>query len=88
MYVMVCTILNIAHAAKVVNRYISHLGKQQWEVVKWIFRYIKGTSGSSLCYIIRDLKLEGFTDANIARDADNRKSTADFKFTLDNIAIS
>ena len=44
MYVMVCTKLDIAHAVGVVSRYMSHLGIEHWNVVKWIVRYLIGTS--------------------------------------------
>ena len=42
MYAMVCTRLNIAHAVGVVSRFMSRPGKQHWEAVKWILRYLKG----------------------------------------------
>ena len=34
MYAMVCTRLDIAHEVRVVSRYMSNLGKTQWEAVK------------------------------------------------------
>ena len=34
MYAMVCTRLDIAHAVRVVSRYMSNPGKQHWEAVK------------------------------------------------------
>ena len=46
-YVMVSTQLDIAHAVGVVSRFLSIPGREHWEVVKWILRYLKGTS--SLC---------------------------------------
>jgi hypothetical protein len=36
MYAMVCKRPYIAHAVGVVNRYMNNLGKEHWEVVKWI----------------------------------------------------
>ena len=39
MYAMVCTRPDIANAVGVVSRFTSRLGKQHWEVVKWILRY-------------------------------------------------
>ena len=35
MYAMVCTRLDISHAVGVVSRYMSHLGIEHWNVVKW-----------------------------------------------------
>ena len=44
MYVMVYTRLDISHAMGVVSRYMSHLGIEHWNVVKWILIYLRGTS--------------------------------------------
>ena len=50
MYAMVCTRPDIAHAVGVVSRFLSNPGKQHWEAVKWILRYLKGTTKFRLCY--------------------------------------
>ena len=57
MYAMVCTRLDIAHAVGVVSRFMSRPGKQHWEVVKWILRYLKGSSDTCLCFTSASLKL-------------------------------
>jgi hypothetical protein len=41
MYAMVCTRPDLAHAVSVVSKYMSNSGKQHWNAVKWIFRYLK-----------------------------------------------
>ena len=43
MYAMVCTRPDIAHAVGVVSRFMSRPGKQHWEAIKWILRYLKGS---------------------------------------------
>ena len=43
MYAIVCTRPDIANAVGVVSRFMSRLGKQHWEVVKWIMRYLRGS---------------------------------------------
>ena len=43
MYLMVCTRPDISHAVSVVSRYMVDLGKEHWNAVKWIFRYLTGT---------------------------------------------
>ena len=43
MYAMVCTRPDIAHTVRVVSRFMSRPGKQYWEAVKWILRYLKGS---------------------------------------------
>ena len=75
MYVMVCTRPNIAHAVGVVSKFLSNLGKEHWVAVKWILRYLRGTSKTCLCFGTDKLVLVGCTDANMARDIDSRKST-------------
>ena len=60
MYAMVCTRLDIAHAVGVVSRFMSRPGKQHWEAVKWILRYLKGSSDTSLCFTGASLKLQGY----------------------------
>ena len=48
MYAMMCTRPDIAHAIGVVSRFMSRPGKQHWEAVKWILRYLKGSSDTCL----------------------------------------
>ena len=50
MYAMVCTRLDIAHAVGVVSRYMANTGKKHWKAVKWLLRYLRGTSSTSLCF--------------------------------------
>ena len=50
MYAIVCTRPDIAHAVGVVSRFMSKPGKQHWEAVKWILRYLKGSSNTSFCF--------------------------------------
>ena len=50
MYTMVCTRLDIAHAVGVVSRFMSNLEKEHWAAIKWILRYLRGTSRVSLCF--------------------------------------
>jgi hypothetical protein len=87
MYAMVCTRLDIAHAVGVVSRYRSNPGKQQSEAVKWILRYLKGTSNTSLCFTGVDMKLQGSVDVDLAGDVDSKKSTTGFVYTLGGTAV-
>ena len=88
MYAMVCTRPDIAHAVRVVSRFMSRPGKQHWEVVKWILRYLKGSSDTCLCFTGASLKLQGYVDADFAGHIDSIKSTTGFVFTLGGTAIS
>jgi hypothetical protein len=88
MYAMVSTRLDIAHAVGVVSRYLSNPGKPHWDAVKWILRYLRGTSTLCLCFGNSKPILEGFADADMAGDLDDRRSTSDFLFTFAGGAIS
>ena len=57
-------------------------GKDHWEVVKWIFKYLRGSSKSCLSFGSSKLVLEGYTDVDMAGDLDGRKSTSRYLFTF------
>ena len=88
MYAMVCTRPDIAHAMGGVSRFMSRLGKQHWEAVKWILRYLKDSSNTCLCFTGASLKLQGYVDVDFAGDIGSRKSTIGFVFTLGGTVIS
>ena len=88
MYAMVCTRPDITHAVGVVSRFMSRPGKQHWEVVKWILRYLKSSSDTCLCFISASMKLQAYIDADFTSDIDSRKSITGFVFTLSGTAIS
>ena len=88
MYDMVCTRPNIGHAVGVVSKFMSRPKKQHWEAVKWIMKYLKGSSDTCLYFTSASLKLQGYVDADFASDIDIRKNTTGFIFTLGGTAIS
>ena len=67
---------------------MSRLGKQHWEVVKWILRYLRSSLDTCLCFTGASLKLHSYVDADFAGDIDSRKSTTRFVFILGGIVIS
>lgn len=76
MYAMVCTRPNIAHALDMISCVLSNLGKENWETVKLILRYLKGTSKICLCHGKADPIVESYVDLDMAEDLDNRKYTS------------
>ena len=88
MYAMVCTRPDIAYAVGVVSRFMTNPGKAHWEAVKWILRYLKGTSTSCLCFGSGDPVLQGYTNADYAGDKDRRKSTSGYLMTYAGGAVS
>jgi len=88
MYAMVCTRHNIAHAVGVVSRYKNNLGKKHWMAVKWILRYLRGTTNQALCFGGSNIALQGYVDANLGGDRDNKRSTTRYVFTVGGTAVS
>lgn len=88
MYAMVCTRPDIAHAVSVVSRYLTNPGREHWNAVKWILRYIKGTSKLSLCFGNGKTILDGYTDSDMGGDLDKRKSTSGYLMIFGGGAVS
>ena len=72
MYAMVCTRPDIAHAVGVVSRFLSNSGREHWNAVKWVMRYLCGTSSLSLCFGTGKTILCGYTYSDMAGDVDTR----------------
>ena len=88
MYAMVCTRPDIAQAVGAVSRYMNNPGKVHWEAVKWILRYLRGTTEKALCFKGGDTTLTGYVDADLAGNVDIRKSTTGYVYTLGGTAVS
>uniref|UniRef100_A0A3Q7H976 Reverse transcriptase Ty1/copia-type domain-containing protein n=1 Tax=Solanum lycopersicum TaxID=4081 RepID=A0A3Q7H976_SOLLC len=88
MYAMVCTIPDIAHAVGVVSHFLSNPGREHWNAVKWVMRYLCGTSSLSLCFGTGKPILCGYTDSDMAGDVDTRKSTSGYLVTFAGGAVS
>jgi hypothetical protein len=84
MYAMVCTKPDLAHAVSVVSKYMANPGKQHWDAVKWIFRYLKGTTDYGITFVRQksNLSVVGYVDADYVGDLDDRTSTIGYVFTL------
>jgi hypothetical protein len=82
MYAMVCTRPDIAHAVGVVSRYLSNPGKVHWEAVKWVMRYLRGSSNLKLTLGCKKSMLVGYADSDLAGSIDDRKSTSGYMVTF------
>ena len=87
-YAMTCTRPDISQAVGVVSRYMSNPGKPHWEAVKWILRYLRGTTEKCLTFRREELKLEGYVDSDFTGEVDHRRSTTGYVFTMAGTAIS
>ena len=80
--------LDIAHVVGFVSRYMSHLGIKHWNAVKWILRYLRGTSNKCLHFGGSNTNLQGYVDSNLARDIDIRRSIKGYVFTVGGAIVS
>ena len=55
-----------------------------WDSVKWISRYLRGTTDYDIVFIrpYSDPSVVGYVDANYARDFEDKRSTIGYVFTL------
>ncbi|KAK3038599.1 hypothetical protein RJ639_027262 [Escallonia herrerae] len=84
MYAIVCTRPDISHAVSMVSRYMGNPGKKHWDAVKWIFRYLVGSTNFGVMFDRDGAKGEvsGFVDSDYAGDLDSRRSTTGYIFTF------
>jgi hypothetical protein len=65
--------------------------KNHWSAVKWIFRYLKGTSSIGSVFDRRLTTADdvvGYVDSDYGGDLDRRRSLSGYIFTLCNSVIS
>jgi hypothetical protein len=87
-YAMTSTRPDICHAVGLVSRYQSNPGKEHWQVVKRIFRYLQGTKNMGLCFRLEDLNIAGYTNAKFAGDIDDKKSSSGYIFLFGGTVVS
>lgn len=55
--------------------------------MKWLLRYLKGITSTSLCYGNGTVVIEGFVDADLSRDVDSSKITSRYVYTIDETSV-
>ncbi|GKB63852.1 retrovirus-related pol polyprotein from transposon TNT 1-94, partial [Tanacetum coccineum] len=91
MYLMVCTRPDIAYAVSVVSRYLANPGKNHWEAVKWILKYLRGTVNVGLVYGTHrgnHVDVTGFVDSDYAKDPDKGRSITGYAFLVQRCVVS
>ena len=88
MYAMVCTRPDIAHVVGTVSRFLSNPGKEHWNAVKWILRYLRGTINMMLCFGDDKPTMMGYSDSDMAGDIDSRKSTSGYMIKFAGEAVT
>ena len=51
MYSMICTRVDVTYVASMRSYYMENPRKGYWEVLKWLFRYLSGTTNYDLLFI-------------------------------------
>lgn len=91
MYAMVSTRPDIAYGVGLVSRYMSRPSRVHWQAVKWLLRYLKGTSKVGLVYRGNQHNnhiVEGYCDSDFAGDLDKRRSLSGYVFTFGGNTVS
>ncbi|GBP07332.1 Retrovirus-related Pol polyprotein from transposon TNT 1-94 [Eumeta japonica] len=89
LYVSNNTRPDIAVAISILSRKVSNPNENDWNELKRVMKYLKGTKGLKLCVGSKSsLQLKGFADADWAGELDGRKSTSGFIFKLGDAVIS
>jgi hypothetical protein len=65
-----------------VSKFLANLSKQHWQTIKWILRYLNGTSHYCLCFGNNNVMLEGYIYVDMDGDVDTRKSTIGYLYTF------
>jgi hypothetical protein len=88
MYDIVCSRPDLSYAMRLVNRYMANPTKEQWNVVKWIFRYLRDTSNACLQFDRTRKGLVDYVDSDFAAKLDRRRPLAGYVFTVGECAVS
>jgi hypothetical protein len=67
---------DIAQAISTVIRFMSNLGRPHWETVKWILRYLWGSTNMKLCFGGSEPNLITYSDSDLDGDINEIKSTS------------
>jgi hypothetical protein len=80
---------DIVYAVSNIARFSSEPTKQHWTAVKRILRYLNGTQNFGLLYKkTENTEIVGFSDADLAGDLNDRKSTSGYIFLMSGAAVS
>ena len=86
---LIVTRPNIMHTINLISRFMETRKDSHWKVRKRILRYVDGTKGFGILYIVgNDFKLVGYTNSVWAGSLDDRKSTSKYSFHIGSATIS
>lgn len=80
---------DIMYAVSLVSRYLDSFDNTHWNAVKKILKYLKETQDYGLRYSAATQNIvEGYSDADYAKDTETRKSTTGYVFIKNGAAIT
>lgn len=89
MYSMVGTRPDLAYAIGMVCRFMSSPIKIHWQAVKWILRYLRGSTKVKLAYTNEGkFVVKGYCDADYGADLDKRRSVTGMVFKVGGNVVS
>jgi hypothetical protein len=88
MYLASATRPDISFAVGKLSQFVTNHGDVHWQVLKRVFRYLKGTVSYGVHYSGYPRVLEGYIDSNWISDADETKATSGYVFTLGGGVVS
>nr|GEX96765.1 retrovirus-related Pol polyprotein from transposon TNT 1-94 [Tanacetum cinerariifolium] len=81
----------IACAVSVVSRYLANPGKNHYEAVKWILKYLRGTVNVGLVYgtnHCNHVGVTGFVESDYTKDPDKGRSITGYAFLVQGCVVS
>lgn len=88
MYLSVTSRPDISYACSYLSQFNSKHNEEHWQAAKRVLRYLKGTADRALVYRKSNEEITGYTDADYASDATNRKSYTGYCFIYANAVVS
>ncbi|GAA0170798.1 hypothetical protein LIER_24982 [Lithospermum erythrorhizon] len=88
MYAMTCTRPDLRYAIVVLSRFLSNPGKEHWEDIKWILKYLKGIAELCIGYGRNTTTLQAYTNVDMAGEIDLKRSTSGYVFVFAGGAVS
>ena len=86
LYATVCSRLDFSYAASMISRFLSNLGLEHWNAVKWVPGYLKGSTNVKILYrsgAIGELGVAiRYVDSDYVGSVDIRRSLTGYVFTL------
>jgi len=88
LYLAGATRPDISFAVSKLSRFTSNPGKDHWDALERVLRYLRGTIEYGIHYTGYPSVLEGYSDSNWISDADAIKATSGYVFTLAGAAVT